>query len=88
MGGDSLGCIQIFRQQSWGHHQGISGVGEPFPRSAIDREFARRLQRFDAGDVPQRIRILGITESAEQHTPWIASVRLGLVFEKAANPLA
>ena len=86
--GDVLARVEILRQQRRRHHQRVPGIREPFACRAIDREHTRRLQRFDSGEVAQRVGVFSVAQPPQHNRSRIAREPFRLFLQVPPHPIA
>ena len=84
--GDSPRGQQILVQQRRRHRQRLAGVVEAGLVGGIDGEFPRRTD-VDAGQIADRVVVLGIAEPSREHHAGIAVTAAGLGGPGRLNPL-
>src|SRR6185295_13254482 len=83
--GDLLRGREVFLQQGGGEHEGVARVGEALAGGAVGRKVARGLE-VDAGQVADRVVVLGVAEAADDDAAGVAGAGLGLDGEEVAGP--
>ena len=85
--GDVLARVEILGKQPRRHHQGRADVREAFAGGTVDREFAGRIKRRDAGQVLDRVRVFGVGETAEHDGPRVTGVGDRDSLKRQARPI-
>ncbi|TXT33704.1 MAG: hypothetical protein FD138_1814 [Planctomycetota bacterium] len=85
---DFFAGVEILRQQSRGHDHRVAGVREAFPGRVVRREFFRGIEQFDAGQIANRVGVLGIAEPPQHDWSRIAGTRKSLGVEIPLDPAA
>ena len=75
MAGHLLGGIEVLGDQRRRHHQRLAHVHEALARGRIDGELPGRVERLHAGQVAERVGVLGVGEPAQHHRSWVARVQ-------------
>ena len=74
---DVLGCIEVFGEQCWGHHECGAGVGEPFSGGAIFREISGGFEGWDACEVLDGVGVFSVGESTKNDGAGIPCILCG-----------
>ena len=77
-----LGRIQVFGDQRRRHHQRLSHVHEPLTRSRIHGEFAGWIQRLHARQIADRVSVLRIRQTPQNHRSGIPGIFPGPSIEQ------
>ena len=83
--GDLLGRVQVLAEQGRRHDERVAGVREAFARGAVRREIAGGLE-VDAGQVADRVVVLGVAEAADDDAARVAGAGAGFGVEHGAHP--
>ena len=79
--------VEILRHQCRRHDERLAGVCKSLACAAVGRKLPRRIERVNAGQIADAVRVFGIVEPAEHNATGVARLGASLGLEELMEPL-